>query len=292
MRAKVSVTLQSRGGSSTRVLAALLVLMTLGTAARADTTTLPESAFPGVSAQALRAYRQGWVEILEYGRWTEAERLYRRAIALDPQFTLGKSVLARITADSAERDRLYAEVEAQLPKTNADIKLLLHTYQRTLELFAAREDGVALPASDRRQMAQRAVDDYAAFLEKYPHEWSVMIEYVEWVHALQGPAVAIATVEGLMQSSDDDSLSFSYFPAELYAELGDFDRARELASVFTQRQSGSDFPQPHFIKALIYFHEGSMESAKIAVEAALDRDPKHILAQRLRSKIHGVLAEP
>ena len=243
-------------------------------------------AFGGALPQAVAYYRQGWVEILEFGRWQEAERHYRAAVAADPGFTLAKSVLARITTDTRERDALYREVQARMPGVDEDARLLLTTYQATLELFAKREAGETLPDDARTVMARRAVVDYGEFLRRHPAEWSVMIEYVEWIHALDGPRAALDAVARL-RSAADPSVSFSYFPAWFHAELGEIETARELARAFRTDIADDSSPQPDYLDAFIHFQSGDLDAAAAAVDRALRLDPRHLLAARLQQRIES-----
>lgn len=246
--------------------------------------------FGGASGEALTLYRQGWIEILRFGRWTEAERLYREAVAADPDFLLAQSVLARITADSAERDRLYAVVHSRNDAVDEQGQLLLHTYQRTLELFARREAGYTASADDRRAMARRAVADYRRFLDSSPREWSVIIEYMEWVHALEGAEAALRVVEDL-RGAVDTPLYFSYFPAWFEAELGNHERAAAMADDFAARLNDPDAPQPYYLRAFLAQQRGELEVARQQIEKALRLDPRHLLASRLRAEILDSLAE-
>jgi tetratricopeptide (TPR) repeat protein len=166
--------------------------------------------------------------------------------------------------------------------------LLLTTYQATLELFALREAGESVPAGLRTQMAQRAVRDYGEFLQAYPKEWSVVIEYIEWVHALSGPGAALEAVDRLRR---DGEPSFSYFPAWFHAELGNRQRARELAEQFTQAIDDPTSPQPHYLHAFLALQEGQYDEARRAISRALELEPRHLLADRLRREIEEAAGE-
>ena len=268
---------------SLRILALLLPAVFAAGGLSADEASR-RYGFGGADTDALALYRQGWIEILEYGRWTEAERLYRETVAADPDFIVAKSVLARITSDTAERNRLFEEVRSRLDEVDDDGRLLLVTYQKTLELFAARETGDTAAPEARAAMARRAVNDYGRFLEKYPDEWSVMIEYVEWIHALEGPAAALAEIERLREARGS-ATSFGYFPAWFHAELGQHDTARRLASAFTRRIDDASSPQPHYLNAYLAFSAGDLDAARLAIARALALDPGHLLARRLQNTI-------
>ncbi len=272
-----------------RILAAWIFTVpgaSLSVAETGEGAVRPEYDFAGARPEALAHYRQGWIEILEYGRWAEAERLYRKTLAVDPEFTVAKSVLARITLDSSERDALYAEVQASLDDAEAAERLLLTTYQQTLELFAMRERGEDLPAGYREAMAERAVRDYGAFIRQYPGEWSVMIEYIEWIHALEGPEAAIQAINRLREESSAD-LSFSYFESYFYAEIGDLATAADLAEEFEMRIGDDTSPQPHYLRAYIAFKAGDLESAGASIDRALELDPRHLIAERLKKEIEA-----
>jgi tetratricopeptide (TPR) repeat protein len=244
--------------------------------------------FGGASEEALSLYRQGWREILLYGRWTEAERLYREAVATDPDFLIAKSVLARITLDAEERQALYREVKDRRASVDDDGQLLLNTYQTTLELFAQREAGEVIDPSFRKAMARRAVNEYEAFLEKYPREWSVTIEYVEWVHNLQGPVSALQTIERIQRSIEDE-VSFSYFPAYFEAELGNHARAAALADRFAARIDDRSSPQPHYLRAYLAYERGDLEAAQASIARALALDPRHLIAERLQRQLTATM---
>ena len=51
------------------------------------------------SEKALEEFRKGWVQIMDQGHYGAAEDSYRNALAYDPDFVIGKSVLARLTLD-------------------------------------------------------------------------------------------------------------------------------------------------------------------------------------------------
>ena len=234
-------------------------------------------------------YRRGWIEILQYGRWMEAERQYRLAVAADPNFFIAKSVLGRITSSKSERAQLYSDVERHSDLVDDAGQLLLRTYQRTLELFELRESGNPIPEGFREDMAAIAERDYAQFLKQYPDEYSVNIEYIEWVHARRGPAAALEEVERL-NARDVGRLSFSYFPAYFHAELGNFEVAHEMAHDFA-RAMDETAPQPHYLRAFIAFKEGDLLRAQHDVERALGLDDRHLLAERLRAQIEAALRD-
>ncbi|MDP5053558.1 MAG: hypothetical protein NWP69_07205 [Congregibacter sp.] len=245
----------------------------------------------GVDKNALALYRQGWSEILERGRWTEAERLYREAMLIDPDFIIGKSVLARITDDPKERQALTAEIERDIDGVDTSGRWVLDPYLMTLLLINARESAQTLPEDFRRDLAQLAVKNYRSFLQEYPGEWAVRVEYIEWIHAQQGPENALTAIEEMQEQDSTSSVRMSYFPAYFYAELGDYPRATALAEQFVESLGPGDWPQAHYIAAFIAYQREDYAVASDAINRALRLDPKHLIAQRLRKEIDAAIAD-
>lgn len=277
----------ARGSQVSGLAYLLLLMLTLATRGHAEIAALRYD-YGNAAPEALQAYREGWREILRNGRWTEAELLYRRAVAIDPGFVIAKSVLARISPSLEERETLLAEVRAGFDAVDPDGQLILAVYADTLELINARENDAALPAGFREDLARRAVTNYRAFIDQYPGEWAVHIEYVEWLHALEGPERALEEVARANDLSIRGS-SFSYFPAYFAAELGDLGSAERLAANFVSTLELDEPPQAHYINAYIHYQSGEYQLAKERVSRALQLDPRHLIAQRLDADIDAAL---
>lgn len=266
------------------------------------TVALGAAAVPSASAEAslysygeackkaLPYYRQGWVEILENGRWTEAERLYREAVAVAPDCIVAKSVLGRITVDAAERKTLIAQIQANVENVDPRGRLILEPYLQTLILISARDTGQRLGEEFRSDLTKTAINNYQVFLEHYPEEWAVRVEYIEWTHAEQGPKKALDAIQKMLQERPSDSVRLSYFPAYFHAELGEFDQATELARQFVQELGPGDWPQEHYISAFIAYQLGDYAAASVAIKQALLLDPRHLIAERLSKKINAAVA--
>ena len=240
--------------------------------------------------EALPSYRRGWAEILQRGRWTEAERLYRDAVAKAPNCVIAKSVLARITIDAVERRQLMAEIQATKSNIDSEGALILEPYVRTLRLISARETGVSLPDDFSRDLRRLAASNYRLFLDSYPEEWAVRIEYIEWIHAEHGPGKALEKIGEMAQENLTDSFRMSYFPASFHAELGHFEQATELAQKFVKQLGPGDWPQAYYIKAFIAYESGDYIVAQQSIRRALQLDPRHLIADRLSKKINRALA--
>lgn len=246
--------------------------------------------FGGAAPEAVAAYRQGWLEILEYGRWEEAERQYRLALSISPDFVIAQSVLARLSTDASERRELEVAINTVKSGVDADGRLLLDPYLSTLEFISMRERGVSIPAEQRKELAMMAASNYRAFLDKYPGEWSVRIEYIEWIHALYGPARALEIIETMSEDENIADRGFSYFPAHFHAELGLLEEAQALARIFEDRLPQTELPQAYFLGAFLAFQKSEFDTALTKVNKALDLDPLHQLADRLKVKIEAAVS--
>lgn len=269
----------------------LTVAVALGAAAVPSVSAeSPRYSYGQACEKALPVYRQGWVEILERGRWTEAERLYREAVAVAPDCMIAKSVLGRITVDAAERKTLIAQIQANIENVDPHGRLILEPYLKTLILISARDTQQSLSEDFRSDLTKMAISNYRSFLEHYPEEWAVRVEYIEWIHAEQGPQKALEAIQKMSQERPSDSVRLSYFPAYFHAELGEYDQATELARQFVQELGPGDWPQEHYISAFIAYQLSDYAAASQSIKQALLLDPRHLIAERLRKKIDAALA--
>ena len=65
---------------------------------------------------------------MDYGEYGAAEISYRKSLDHDPDFLIGKSVLARLTLDLSERLTLYQTIEEQKYTVQGDERLILDVY--------------------------------------------------------------------------------------------------------------------------------------------------------------------
>ncbi|WP_439108132.1 tetratricopeptide repeat protein [Congregibacter sp.] len=270
------------------VLSAVWVLLLTPFSVAADEGSLYN--YGQASDEALTLYRQGWAEILEKGRWAEAERLYREVLAVDPGFVIAKSILGRITEDAQERKALTADVNRNLSAVDKPGRLILDPYTMTLTLISARETGESLAEDFRDELTGLAISNYRRFLDRYPDEWAVRIEYIEWIHAKHGPQRALDEIQKMRKEEGPHVSRLSYFPAYFHAELGEYERAKKVAREFVNQLPPGEWPQEHYIEAFIAFERGDYALADTAVERALQLAPRHLIAQRLNKKIKQALS--
>ncbi|MFT4768235.1 MAG: tetratricopeptide (TPR) repeat protein, partial [Glaciecola sp.] len=211
-------------------------------------------------------------------------------VAVEPNCSIAKSVLARMTTDAAERKTLIAEIQSAIDSVDGGGRLILDPYLKTLLLIGARDTGESLGEDFRSDLSRMAISNYRSFLDRYPDEWAVRVEYVEWIHAAHGPEEALAKIREMAVNDPTDSYRFSYFPAYFYAELGDYEHAIKLAREFVQQLGPGDWPQEHYIFAFIAYERGDYAEANVSIKHALLLDPRHLIAGRLSKKIDTALA--
>jgi len=277
-----------RGAHHSWMLFAAAVVLTAGLAPAAGADSQLYS-YGEACHGAMSDYRQGWAEILENGRWTDSERLYRKVVAAAPDCLIAKSVLARITIDADERESLIEDIQSNIDKVDVHDRWLLDPYLKTLLLINARDTGQSLGEGFRDDLTSMAVRNYRAFLDEYPGEWAVRIEYIEWIHAAQGPQGALEAIGEMSSEGLSDNLRLSYFPAYFHAELGEYSQAIELAQAFVQQLGPGDWPQEHYITAFIDYQRGQYSAAAESIKHALQLDPRHLIAERLSKKIDKAL---
>lgn len=236
------------------------------------------------SIEARAHFIRGWQQILDYGQWTDAERSFRKAVEVDPHFVLGKSLIGRISRDLEERRVILAELEAEKESVDAEGRLLLDIFMPSIQAMNDRDQGVQKGAEHRRVRRVRARADFAAFLKKHPEESYIRAEYVETIHALDGAKAAITAIQEILTPSQRTVPFFVGYRATLEAELGNHDRALELAKEFDRMLGNPRFPQPYMIYAGIYAQMGRTEAAKQAVDKAVELDDQHLIAQAMKAR--------
>lgn len=245
--------------------------------------------YGGAKAEALRLYRTGWEEILVKGRWTLAERLFREAVKIDPDFTLGKALVGRISQSPEERRALIDDIGASIDRVDEDGRLILDVFLMTIEAMNARDAGRPLPDGFQDKQAATALANFKAFTDKYPGETGILIEYLEWLHARDGAEAALSAINILQASGKSLSPFLTFFTAFLNAELGYKERASLAATVFERVLNDPLLPQPYYLYAHVYRHDGRFQEAKSMIDRAVGLDPNHLMAKRLQTEIDEIL---
>ncbi len=222
---------------------------------------------------------------MDNGQWTLSERSFRRAVAWDSTFVIGKSLVGKNTRDLKERTALLAELRNVRHTVRDDDRLLLDITLKTLELFNARDRGETLDTAFVREFYELGEKNYREFIHRYPGETYMKAEYIEFLHANHGPAVALDSLRTLFTPEQKTVPFFLSYSAILESELGHHQSALDLAERLRRKVNDPAIPEPQVLYAKVYAGMDSLLLAKTYIERALALDSNHIIAGRVRRSI-------
>jgi tetratricopeptide (TPR) repeat protein len=234
---------------------------------------------------ALFYFYKGWEHIMDKGEWTLSEEAFRKAVDHDPDFLIGKSLVARISDSLEERIEIKEVLASQKETLTADGRLLLDVYMLNIDLANARSQSPESLGAIVKDFRALSETNYRAFVHKYPEESYIKAEYIEILHAGYGAQLALDSLEILTsQKEREEHLFFKSYSASLEAELGNYEQALLYANqVLAMSEKGTANPEAVF--ADIYFKMDSLHLAKKYIDKAVALDPKHIIAQGLKRTI-------
>ena len=119
------------------------------------------------SDSAVYHFNKGWEQIMDYGQWTLSEESFRKAVELDPDFLIGKSLVGKISRDLDERVRLLNEINEEKKHATKDNQLLLEITLATLELMNARDQKINLEPEFITHFGNLGETNYRKFIHKY-----------------------------------------------------------------------------------------------------------------------------
>lgn len=240
----------------------------------------------GTQSDSARYYFiKGWEEIMDYGRWTASEAAFRKAVELDPDCLLCKSLLGRITRDPAERQVLFDELESRKDQAGADERLLLDVNLLSLQAANQRDQGVPVSqefTTHRRQVAEM---NFGEFARKYPADNYFKAEYIELLHTNHGAQVALDSLRRLATTGQLKLGFFISYSATLELELGNVEKAMTLADQLEAQLRDPSFTSPLMLRANIYLVQDSLNRARELVDRVVAIDPNHLIALATRSEI-------
>jgi len=236
-------------------------------------------------------YYQGWQEIMDFGQYSASEESFRKAVAFDDQFTLGKSVLARVTADLEERERLFKELETELPNYEGPERAILDVYVGLVEYTNLREQDQIEAAGDRLyEVLELAKQNFGQVIRAYPEEIYIKCEYIEILHAMDGPELALDSIASLSTQEQLNNPFLLGYRSALLAELQDYEGAMEMAVQLEWELDNAALPKSHTVYANLYFDMDSLAKAKQYADFAYFLDPNNLDASRLRDQIDAAIA--
>ena len=237
------------------------------------------------SDSAVYYFNQGWRQILDNGQWALSESSFRKAIQFDSTFLIGKSLVGRISSNLAERQAIVEEIERQINDIEPSELLLLEAYLLSIQGMNALELKTENLTELRTQSRSVSESNFREFVYQFPDEAYIKAEYIEIIHAVHGANAALDSLEKLVTEDQSNLPFFISYSASLEVELGNFDKALELAELLKLTLNDSLMPEQYVLKANIYFKMDSIKMAKQFVEKAVELDSMHLIAEGLKKKI-------
>ncbi len=243
------------------------------------------------SETALYHYQLGWQQIMDEGRYAAAERSYRKANYLDPDFLIGQSVYARLILDTDERIKIYNRVEAEKSRVEGDEQLLLEVYQSLVYFTNLREQKSPEAPNALKTALKTAEKNLGYLVSKYPNEIYLKSEYIEILHANYGAELALDSLESLTSDKQKQNPFMMGYAASMEAELGHFDKALDRANALAKFFKGISVPKPEVVYADVYFKKQALEKAYFHADNAYRLDSRNLDASRLRDKIKAEMQQ-
>lgn len=241
---------------------------------------------------ALFHFKKGWEQIMDNGQWTLSEASFRKAVAHDPDFLIGKSLVGRISSNLEERLAIKQELVSRKETATVDERLLLDIYELNIDIMNARSqepDRIAGIVKDFRSLSEI---NFRTFVHAYPKESYIKAEYIEVLHAAYGAQAALDSLQKLATQKEIEELPFfKSYSASLEAELGHYDEALSYAKQVTDMSQASAFAGPYAMYAAIYFKMDSLDLASKYIDKAVSLDSKHMIAQGLKKQVDQKLID-
>ena len=241
------------------------------------------------SDSALFYYKKGWEQIMDFGEYGNAEVTYRKALSFDPDFLVGKSVLARLTTDLDERVALYNELESRKNEISGDERLILDVYIALTHYTNLRDQEDNSVRNALQEAFRLGEENLRKIVHAYPHEVYLKSEYIEVIHSVHGAQASLDSLSTLITEEQKSNPFLLGYHATLNAELQNYEAALADAQVLAEILRGKDIAKPDAIFADIYFKMGNLEEAKKYADRANEIDPRNLDASRLKNRIDAAL---
>ncbi len=242
------------------------------------------------SDSSLYYYNLGWHQIMDEGRYGQAEVSYRKSLEFDPEFLIGQAVLGRLTLDDEERARIYENVAQKRGSLPIDEEELLGVYHDFVHYTNRREAGDTTARAFIKEALLKAEGVFRKIIHKYPGEAWMKSEYVEFINSVHGPEVALDSLAVLVRELHSDNPFLMGFEASLEAEVGNFEKALNISRKLEEKTIDKTEPKPWAVFADVYFKMDSLTIAKNYADRAVELDFRNLDASRLQTKINQRLA--
>ncbi len=267
----------------------LIVLIPLICISCTDSERIEMIDFSAESDSTMYYYDLGWKQIMDWGDYSAAEVSYRKALTFDPSFVVGKSVLARLTRDLEERLSLFNQIEEEKSEIKGDERRILDVYielTRYTNLRDQQSDNTKTALQNAFKVGEK---NLSYIVHKYPEEVYLKSEYIEVLHAVHGPQIALDSLNCLITESQLENPFMLGYKAIMLAELERYEEALEIAKELAINMKEQLVAKPDAILADIYLKMNDLTVAKIHADRAFEIDPKNLDASRLKQKINQLL---
>lgn len=263
-----------------------LFLMLIGLISCSEPDKKPnELALTTKSEAALRYYKLGWEQVMDEGNYSAAEISYRKAVAQDPNFLMGKAVLARLTRDLEERLDLYGEVQEMKSLVHDDERLVLDVYQALVKFTNIREQHPQNAKIALDSTLKLARQNLSVIVSKYPDEVYLKSEYIEILHLLYGAGQTLDSIRKLVDNEQLKNPFLRGYKAVLLAEVDDFETALLEADTLKRILDLNQYPKPNAVFGTIYFKMDSFKKSKVYLDKGYKLDPNNLDISRLKIKV-------
>ncbi len=230
-------------------------------------------------------YNKGWQQIMDFGDYAAAEMSYRKALEYDPNFLVGKSVLARLTLNLEERLNLYQTIEDHKHTIKGNERLILDVYQALTRYTNLRDQKSDMAKSALQEALNIGEYNFRKIVHEYPHEIYLKSEYIEILHAQYGARQTLDSMRKLVTKRQEKTPFLLGYKAILTAETKNFKGALVYAQALAEQMKDVKAAKPDAILADIYFKMEDYKKAKIYADRAFNIDPRNLDASRLKEKI-------
>ena len=246
----------------------------------------------GTESDSARYYfLKGWEEILDNGRWTESEIAYRKAIEFDPDWPLGKSMVARITRNPKEKEQLLRELQQDSRQLDPYERILLDVNKLSIAASVNRDRGIPNAtefSQNRRELAEK---NFGAFARKYPEDDYFKAEYIEFLHANHGAQVALDSIEKLANGRQKKLGFYITYVASLELELGNLSKASSLLQEYKTQFPYPSYTSPLMLEAQILEAHDSLAKALELIERVVEIDSNHLIAVNYKARLSSLLKQ-
>jgi tetratricopeptide (TPR) repeat protein len=232
---------------------------------------------------------KGFEEILDNGRWTESEEAFRKAVELDPDWMLAKSLVGRITRSLEERTELLNELELKKNQTGEYERLLLEVNILSLKAANNRDQGIKNSEEFVKKRNRLAEKNFGIISRKFPKDNYFKAEYIEYLHNNYGAKVALDSLNILSTDAQMKLGFYISYSATLALELGNMKKALAFSTKLDETLNDPSFTSPFILKAEIYLAQDSLVKAKKYVDKVVQMDSNHLIAIGLQATINSRL---